>query len=188
LQAGQFDLRFIHLIFDPGKKSHPEAEAIHGYSDWVLRHQEPFDKQAQLIVELVELADLVLAHNAPFDVEFVNRELTSSAKPPISKPSFCTMLAYRERVGFGSSKLSEATARIGLARAGRSHSALEDAWLAMMLYLWLQGCPYRFGFDKFDNPAPANMREVPPALEGPLPRRKRRRSPSKVARISSSAV
>src|SRR4051794_33023573 len=114
LQAGQFDLRFIHLIFDPGKKSHPEAEAIHGYSDWVLRHQEPFDKQAQLIVELVELADLVLAHNAPFDVEFVNRELTSSAKPPISKPSFCTMLAYRERVGFGSSKLSEATARIGL--------------------------------------------------------------------------
>src|SRR5258707_14301038 len=33
-------LEYLYLIFDPGRKSHPGAEAIHGYSDWILRHQE----------------------------------------------------------------------------------------------------------------------------------------------------
>ena len=38
LSTGSLQMAYIYLIFDPGRKSHPSAEAIHGYSDWALRH------------------------------------------------------------------------------------------------------------------------------------------------------
>jgi len=33
LSTGSLQMAYIYLIFDPGRKSHPGAEAIHGYSD-----------------------------------------------------------------------------------------------------------------------------------------------------------
>ena len=38
----------LHIIADPGRKSHPRAEEVHGYSDWTLRHQQPFSEHAQI--------------------------------------------------------------------------------------------------------------------------------------------
>src|SRR5205814_8146382 len=40
LSTGSLQMAYIYLIFDPGRKSHPSAEAVHGYSRWALRHQE----------------------------------------------------------------------------------------------------------------------------------------------------
>jgi hypothetical protein len=39
--------------------------------------------------------------------------------------------------------LDAVSRKLGLARSTRQHGALEDAWLAMMVYLWLHGCPTR---------------------------------------------
>src|SRR5437879_12674457 len=41
----------------------------------------------------------------------------------------------------GSASLSAVCRHIKLARAGDLHDAIEDAWLAMQIYLWLHGCP-----------------------------------------------
>jgi hypothetical protein len=46
----------------------------------------------------------------------------------------------RARPG-GSASLSAVCRHIKLARAGDLHDAIEDAWLAMQIYLWLHGCP-----------------------------------------------
>ena len=37
LAAGGFDLKHLHIVVDPGRPSHPEAERVHGYADQVLR-------------------------------------------------------------------------------------------------------------------------------------------------------
>jgi DNA polymerase-3 subunit epsilon len=62
---------------------------------------------------------------------------------------------------------------LGLARVGQQHSALEDAWLAMRVYLSLFGCPHSFSFDALQTLEPTNLRAAPPMPDGPLPRRKR---------------
>src|SRR5262249_30104651 len=38
-----FPVTFAHLIFNPARRSHPRAAQVHGYSDWLLKQQEPFE-------------------------------------------------------------------------------------------------------------------------------------------------
>ena len=91
LSTGKFVVSVIHVVCDPGKKSHPRAEAVHGFSDWVLRHQDPFSEYAGEIQSLLDEADLIVAHNANFDMNFINRELVAVGRRPPAKPIYCTM-------------------------------------------------------------------------------------------------
>src|SRR5690349_3906988 len=42
-----------HLIFSPGCKCHPAATRVHGLSDHLLSHQEPFEKRAREIADWI---------------------------------------------------------------------------------------------------------------------------------------
>ena len=44
LSGDVLDAKCLHIIVDPGKKSHAKAEEVHGYSDWTLRYQQPFER------------------------------------------------------------------------------------------------------------------------------------------------
>ena len=167
-------LEYVYLIFDPGKKSHPRAEAVHGYSDWVLRHQDTFGAYAETIESFFSSADLAVAHNAEFDFGFFNREMERASRPPIAKPTFCTMEAYRQRGFAGSCSLDAACQRIGAARTGQLHGALEDAWLAMRVYLWLNHSGFSGNLPTEFARGPFNLKPAPPLAIGPLPRRRRR--------------
>lgn len=172
LAEGQFRLKFSHVVCDPGRKSHPRAEAVHGYSDWDLRHQDAFADHAGALVEILGEADLVVGHHVEFDISFINRELVASGHPPVGKPTYCTMQACRSRI-VGRVGLDSVAAQIGLRRDGKLHSAFEDAWLAMMIYLWLHDCPLRVPFSVIETPGPTNLRPSDPLPVGPLPRRKK---------------
>jgi DNA polymerase-3 subunit epsilon len=171
--AGKLDVEMLHLIFAPGRKSHPKAEEVHGYSDWVLRHQEPFAEHAEGIWKFIHRAPVITAHNAAFDLPFIDRELRAAGCPPVSRPSYCTMESYRDRETGGKASLDAICAKIGRRRSGKRHGALEDALLCMQVYLWLHDCPLRFNFPPDMEMKPFNLRDVPPVPEGPLPRRKR---------------
>jgi hypothetical protein len=103
-----------------------------------------------------------VAHNADFDVAFINAELAALDRPAIAKPVYCTVEGYRARNDTSSARLDEVAAHMGLSRAGPRHGALEDAWLAMMVYFWLHECPYRMQFSAFSDPNPINLQSVPP--------------------------
>ena len=172
LASGNFELAYWHLIFDPGRKSHPQAERVHGYSDWALRFQNPFSVYADEIWHFVSSYELVVAHNASFDVGFIDRELILAGLPRIPKPVYCTMEGYRALGVGGSASLNAVCSRINLARASNRHGALEDAWLAMQVYLWLHNCPLRPALPATFPLIPINFHEVPPPLDGTTPRRK----------------
>jgi DNA polymerase-3 subunit epsilon len=175
LSTGSPQMAYIYLIFDPGRKSHPSAEAIHGYSDWTLRHQESFEVYAATIERFFDSADLVVAHNAEFDVGFYNREMERLGRGPINKPIFCTMDGYRQKGFPGSASLSAICHQIGVARSTKLHGALEDAWLAMRVYLWLNNRGFSGQLPSEFTGDPINMRSVPPPPIGTLPRRHRKR-------------
>jgi DNA polymerase-3 subunit epsilon len=175
LSAGKVELEYLYLIFDPGRKSHPRAEAIHGYSDWILRHQDGFDVYAETIESFFDSADLLVAHNVEFDVSFYNREMLRVGRSPTTKPICCTMKSYRERNFTGSASLSAICQRIGVVRATNVHGALEDAWLAMRVYLWLNNRAFSGELPPEFRGDPSNLKQVPQLSVGPMPRRQRKR-------------
>lgn len=86
LLTGQINLTYTHSIFDPGRKSHPIAESVHGYDDWLLRHQQPFADTAHIFARRISESNLVVAHNAEFDLSFINRELLAAGISETSIP------------------------------------------------------------------------------------------------------
>lgn len=97
LGEGRIRVNYGHWIFDPGRKSHPRAEADHGYSDWLLRHQDPFEALAAELLPFFAESGLVAAHNASFDQRFIAAEFERAGKPIPARPFFCTMQEYRRR-------------------------------------------------------------------------------------------
>lgn len=141
LSRSPWELRDIHLIFDPKRRCHPNAEAVHGYAQDVLTMQDRFERHAGEIGTFLADADLIIAHNTAFDLHFVDRELRKAGQPPLSVPLYCTMEGFRASGKAGRASLEGVSGLMGLSRAGKRHGALEDAWLALMAYLWLQGEP-----------------------------------------------
>ncbi len=172
LRNGRFEFRGTYLIFNPGKKSHPQAQAVHGFSDWMLQHQEPFEAQAGELNAMFRSCNRVVAHNASFDQRFISNEFHLAGMPLNCSDFYCTMHAYRLRTG-GRAGLDAVMARMGVADRGRRHGAFEDAWRAMMVYLWLHDLPVP-SLDMMPDARPANWRDVPPDPAIPL-RPKRRK-------------
>jgi DNA polymerase-3 subunit epsilon len=164
----------IHRIYNPGRDCNPVASGIHGHSDWELRHQPFFVEEAKEVANLIGRVDLVVCHNAEFDLRFVNREFAKASMPPVAAQSFCTMEGYR-RTHSGSASLNNVIRQLGLKREGGKHGALEDAWLAMNVFFLLQGATAGLPFSTFteDQTKLQNLRDVPPMPEGHLPPRKR---------------
>jgi DNA polymerase III subunit epsilon len=172
LANGTFELAYSHLIFDPGRRSHKKAERVHGYSDWVLRFQNPFSVYAEEISNFISAHDVFVAHNASFDLAFINRELEATGFSALARPIYCTMEGYKT-LGGRAASLDAICEGMNLRRSSQLHGALEDAWLVMFVYLWLHGCPMRAPLPASVPLSPTNLVQAPPMLDGPIPRRKK---------------
>ncbi|MDR6306411.1 DNA polymerase-3 subunit epsilon [Nitrobacter vulgaris] len=145
LSDGSFPVSYLHLIFNPQRKSHWAARKVHGFSSEILEKQELFSSYAEQIISFLNSADLVIAHNAAFDLAFVNRELRSAGSDTVKSKILCTMQACRA-AGISPAKLDCVCERFNFSRDGNVHGALEDAWLALMVFLWINDCPHRKTF------------------------------------------
>lgn len=177
LNKDALKVEWLHIIADPGKKSHPRAEQVHGYSDWILRHQQPFHQHAQVVKQFLSGGEIIVAHNASFDLGFISREYRAIGEPELICRRFCTMNAYRRSGLPGRASLNAICQQIGLKRIEKTHGALEDAWLALMVYLWLHQTdprhikPFHSVLDLGVSTKPTNFIEPPPLPNGILPQR-----------------
>ena len=160
LAKGRPNLEYLYLVFDPGRANRRAAEQIHGFSDSVLRLQDPFAVHAAVIWRFLTSYELLVAHNAAFDIRFINREMRLSGVPALTRPVYCTMKGYRALALGGSAALSAVCHHIKLARSGDLHDAIEDAWLAMQIYLWLHGCPLQRRLRGSLPRSPSNLRHA----------------------------
>lgn len=159
----------LHRVYDPRKDSHPGALAVHGWDDWTLRFQDLFADDAEEVRAFLAWADLLVMHNAAFDMRYVEREFRKAEVAPLEVGTFCTMEMART-VWSGSAKLDLCLDRIGLRRVGSRHGAYEDAALTAALYFHLQGSSFRPPFPA-RWPEPSNLRAATPRPGGDLPRR-----------------
>jgi DNA polymerase-3 subunit epsilon len=148
----------FHLVFNPGKPSHPAAAAAHGLADWWLRYQPHFETHADKLRDTFVRAELLVGHNVGFDIRMMNHEFAKCGDFELTAPLYCTMQAFRERACASRASLDAALEHIGLKRLAPAHSAFEDSFLTMNLYRWLQGCaPVAVP----PIPAPTNAARVP---------------------------
>ena len=113
----------LHLIFDPRKDSHPEAERVHGWDNWTTRFQHLFSELAPGVAAWLSWADLLVMHNAEFDMHYLQRELRKAGQAELTTRCFCTMTAARNIWSGKPASLDACLGRFGLQRSSSRHGA-----------------------------------------------------------------
>ncbi len=132
--------KVYHVYINPQRQMPNEAFEIHGLSDAFLSDKPPFESIATEFVEFVGDGILVI-HNAPFDMKFLNAELARAGMPPLPDEQVIDTLeiAKRKHPG-GSNSLDALCRRFGVDNSGRvKHGALLDSELLAEVYLELIG-------------------------------------------------
>lgn len=103
-----------------------ESQAIHGISAEMVADAPPVAAVLDEFLAFIGDAPLV-AHNAPFDVGFLNRALALAGKPPLANVAYDTLEIARELFPGQRSYKLEALCRLFGYEATHFHRALDDA-------------------------------------------------------------
>lgn len=135
--------RHYHQYICPDRRVDPEAVAVHGITDEFLLDKPRFEAVVDAFSAFVDGAELVI-HNAPFDVGFLNAELSwlRPARPAVT--DHCTVLDTLKmaRAMFPGQRasLDALCKRYGIDNAHRTlHGALLDAEILADVYLYMTG-------------------------------------------------
>lgn len=131
----------LHLYINPGNtKVHPDALAIHGITDEFLRDKPVFADVAEKIVSFFQGAKWI-AHNANFDMGFINAELGRLGMPAVLPDQVIDTLALARRKNpMGPNSLDALCRRYGIDNSHRTkHGALLDSELLAEVYIEMIG-------------------------------------------------
>ncbi|CAH0338778.1 DNA polymerase III subunit epsilon [Rhizobium sp. CECT 9324] len=133
--------RSFHVYINPGdRKVHPDALAVHGITDDFLKDKPPF---ADIVSEMREFFDGAkwVAHNANFDIGFINAEFERLGLPAVQTDVVIDTLALARRKNpMGPNSLDALCRRYGIDNSHRSkHGALLDSELLAEVYIEMLG-------------------------------------------------
>ncbi|MEJ5901296.1 DNA polymerase III subunit epsilon [Ochrobactrum soli] len=133
--------RTFHKFINPqGRQVHAEALAVHGISNEQLLDKPTF---AEILDEFLEFFDgaKLVAHNAMFDLGFMNAELARLGKPEIATERIVDTLALaRRKHPMGPNSLDALCKRYGIDNSHRTlHGALLDSQILAEVYIELIG-------------------------------------------------
>jgi len=130
--------RTFHRYINPERDMPQEAFAVHGLSSDFLKDKPLFASIAEELLEFVGEAALV-AHNATFDLGFLNAELERIKRSSIPRDRLVdTLLLARRKYPGGSNRLDDLCVRFGIDNSRRTkHGALLDAELLAEVYVEL---------------------------------------------------
>jgi DNA polymerase-3 subunit epsilon len=118
------ELGRFHSLVNPGRPVSPGAFAVNGIRDEELVGAPVLAEIAPAILGFLEDTILV-AHNAPFDLSFLDTELGICGMPPLANCVVDTLALARRCYSFGSNSLQSVAHALGLVTRGR-HRALAD--------------------------------------------------------------
>lgn len=133
--------RTFHVFINPqGKQVHPDALAVHGISNERLLNEPVFGDIAADFLDFIAGAKLV-AHNAMFDIGFLNAELERINLPLIPNDVVIDTLALaRRKHPMGPNTLDALCRRYGIDNSHRTlHGALLDSEILAEVYIELIG-------------------------------------------------
>ncbi|MHB1947751.1 MAG: DNA polymerase III subunit epsilon [Gammaproteobacteria bacterium] len=139
----KFTGKRYHQFINPEREIEAEAIAVHGITNQYLQNKPKFAEIMQEFVNFIAGAELII-HNAPFDIGFINYELSLANKKARPITDLCRVLdtlvlAKQLHVGQRNS-LDALCKRYSVDNSQREmHGALLDAHLLAQVYLAMTG-------------------------------------------------
>ncbi|MCI4662637.1 MAG: DNA polymerase III subunit epsilon [Neomegalonema sp.] len=130
----------FHVYIDPLRPMSAEATEITGITDEMLRGKPTFDKIARDFRDFIG-DDMLVIHNASFDVKFINAEFARVGLDRLDLARVCdTLTMARRKFPGAQANLDALCRRFGIDNSSREkHGALLDAELLAEVYLELIG-------------------------------------------------
>ena len=128
--------KIFHKIINPKRSVPEEAYKVHGFSEKFLSDKEPFDKIAEEFLNFIKGKKIII-HNAPFDLGFLDGELSNLKKDKINREFVIDSLDIARNKFPGSSNSLDALCKrfnIDLSRRVK-HNALLDCELLREVYI-----------------------------------------------------
>jgi DNA polymerase-3 subunit epsilon len=138
LSNRQFTGRSFHYYLNPGRDSDEGALQVHGLTTEFLQDKPKFHEISEEFLSFIDDAELII-HNAPFDVGFLNHELSLIDLQAVS--SYCllitdTLKLAKEHHPGKRNNLDALCERYNIDNSKRTlHGALLDAELLAEVYL-----------------------------------------------------
>lgn len=129
-----------HQYVNPERDMPEGAFKIHGLSQEFLSDKPLFADVCDTFLAFIDGSPIV-AHNAPFDMKFLNAELDRASRPLLPmEQSIDTLVIAKKKFPGGSNSLNALCRRFDIDLANRElHGALIDADLLAQVYLELSG-------------------------------------------------
>ena len=130
-----------HQYVNPEREVPESAVKIHGLTSDFLKNKEVFSDVMDEFLAYVGDDSVLVAHNAEFDMKFINWELENAGRPIIHKKRFVDTLAIARTKFPGSpNSLDALCKRFMINNAHRTlHGALLDAEILAEVYIELLG-------------------------------------------------
>ncbi len=131
--------RTFHRYLNPERPMSEDAFRVHGLGDSFLADKPRFAEVADDMLAFFADATLI-AHNAPFDMAFLNAELERLRRPPLGNMVIDTVMLARERHPGARVSLDALCKHYGIDNSRRTlHGALLDSEILADVYLELIG-------------------------------------------------
>lgn len=133
----------FHHYMNPGREVEAGAIAVHGITNEFLQDKPAFATIAKEMVEFIAGSELII-HNAPFDLSFLDYELSFCARGFKRVTDYCqvidTLPMARQMHAGQRNSLDALCKRYGVDNTKREwHGALLDAHLLAQVYLAMTG-------------------------------------------------
>ena len=116
-----------------------DAKKITGLSNDFFKDKKSFKENVNSFLEFIS-NDRLIIHNAPFDLGFINNELSLVGLPPLKNEITDTVLLARQTLNTRIANLDYLCRRFNVDLSDRSfHGALLDSHLLASVYLELKG-------------------------------------------------
>lgn len=130
----------IHFYNNPERLMPEEAMRIHGLSSEFLQDKPLFKEVVDEVMAFIGTS-LIVAHNAPFDLKFINYELSRLKMAPIAESQIIdTLPMARKRFPGSRVNLDALCKKYKIDNSSRvKHTAILDATLLAKIYVELSG-------------------------------------------------
>ncbi len=128
--------RIFHKLINPMRTVPEEAFKVHGFSEKFLSDKQIFNEIADEFLTFIKNKKIII-HNAPFDLGFLNGELSSINKEKIDKKLIIDSLEIaRNKFPGASNSLDALCKRFNIDLSQRTkHNALLDCELLREVYI-----------------------------------------------------
>ncbi len=133
----------LHVYINPNRKEPMSEEVIrvHGITDAFLADKPTFDKVAKQVYDFMEGAEII-AHNASFDMNFLDMEFTKAGLPRLSEHAKITdsLAIAKSQYPGQRNTLDALVRRLNVGKQDRTfHGALLDSEILAEVYLAMTG-------------------------------------------------